>query len=51
MEEMLVALEWPLSAQETMGELSKQLDNVIEENKETTRAAKDIITEVERALK
>lgn len=29
MEEKLVALEWTLFAQETMGELSKQLDNVI----------------------
>lgn len=51
MEKRIVVLEHALAAQEgVVGELSEQIDNVMQENKEITRATKGIIVELVRSL-
>ncbi|KDP23071.1 hypothetical protein JCGZ_01166 [Jatropha curcas] len=52
LEQRVKALERSLSTQEAFaGELSEQLDNVVQKNEEVTRVAKDMITELGRALR
>ncbi|KDP32219.1 hypothetical protein JCGZ_13826 [Jatropha curcas] len=50
-EQKLIALEQSLSPQEAIvGELSEQIDNIVQENEKITQAAKGMITELGRAL-
>ncbi|KDP24402.1 hypothetical protein JCGZ_26608 [Jatropha curcas] len=52
MEQRVRALEQSMNSQEAfVGELSEQLDNVVQENEEITRAAKDMILELGVALR
>ncbi|KDP34416.1 hypothetical protein JCGZ_12697 [Jatropha curcas] len=50
-EQKIVALRRSLSTQEAIvGELSEQIDNIVQENEEITQAAKGMITELGKAL-